>query len=184
MFYTYVWLREDGTPYYVGKGSGYRAYNKHRVGNAPPLGRIVFYVAKDEGDAFETEIDLIWYYGRKDLGTGCLRNLTDGGENPPRTKKGHCKGRPSARKGLKFPERSEEVKRKISNSLEILLRNKPELRKGKTPWNKGIKGAQVAWNKGIGKSLEEKRLAHNLTNNRSRDQRIQERQNEQSICTT
>jgi hypothetical protein len=80
MFYTYVWLREDRTPYYVGKGSGYRAYNRHRVGNAPPLGRIVFYIAKNESDAFGTEIALIWYYGRKDIGTGCLRNLTDGGE--------------------------------------------------------------------------------------------------------
>ena len=182
MLYTYVWLREDGTPYYVGKGKDYRAYNKHRVGNAPPLGRIVFYIARDEDDAFETEVSLIWYYGRKDLGTGCLRNLTDGGENPPRSKKGQGKGRLSTRKGLKFTARSEEVRSRISSGMKELLRNNPELRRGKTPWNKGLKGTQVAWNKGIGKSPEEKRLAHNLTNNSSRNKRAQERRNEQSIC--
>lgn len=80
MYYTYLWLREDGTPYYVGKGFGRRYKQRHRIGNAPPLGRIVFYIAKDELDAFETEVALIWYYGRKDLGTGCLRNFTNGGE--------------------------------------------------------------------------------------------------------
>ena len=79
MFYTYLWLREDGTPYYVGKGKGNRAYVNHRIGKAP-LGRIVIYPAESEVDAFETEVALIWYYGRKDLGTGCLRNLTDGGD--------------------------------------------------------------------------------------------------------
>ena len=76
MFYTYLWLREDGTPYYVGKGKEKRAWRKA----APPKDRIVVYPAQSEADAFETEIALIWYYGRKDLGTGCLRNYTDGGE--------------------------------------------------------------------------------------------------------
>ncbi len=94
-----MWLREDGTPYYVGKGSGNRAYKWHRIGKAP-IGRIVFFIAKDEADAFETEVVLIWYYGRKDLGTGCLRNLTNGGESPP------------SNRGRKLPPRSEEYKRK------------------------------------------------------------------------
>lgn len=116
MFYTYMWLRKDGTPYYVGKGSGNRAYANHRVGKAP-LGRIVIYPAESEAEAFETEVALVWYYGRKDLGLGCLRNLTDGGENPPRV---DCTGRKASdetieklRKshiGKKF---SEETKRKM-----------------------------------------------------------------------
>lgn len=81
MFYSYLWLWEDGSPYYAGKGKEDRAFkkNKHRQ-YPPPKDRIVIYPAKSEVDAFETEVALIWYYGRKDLGLGCLRNLTDGGE--------------------------------------------------------------------------------------------------------
>ena len=33
-----------------------------------------------EPDAFQSEMLLISLYGRIDLGTGCLRNRTDGGE--------------------------------------------------------------------------------------------------------
>jgi len=102
MYYTYLWLREDGTPYYIGKGKGDRAYDRWGyICKPPPMDRMVFYIAKDEAEAFENEIALIWYYGRKDLGTGCLRNLTDGGENPPKGNRKGQKGPPAWNKGLK-----------------------------------------------------------------------------------
>lgn len=86
MFYTYMWLREDGTPYYIGKGRGRRAFRTHWSGTkmrpAPTEDRIVIYPVDSEAEAFELEVALIWYYGRKDLGTGILRNLTGGGDGP------------------------------------------------------------------------------------------------------
>lgn len=88
-FYTYLWLREDGTPYYAGKGSKRRAFRWHkRLGSPPPNERIVLQYFTNETDAFAAEVFLILFYGRKDLETGCLRNLSGGGENPPRTRKG------------------------------------------------------------------------------------------------
>jgi len=84
-FYTYLYLRYDGTPYYVGKGSGNRAFSsQHRVKPPTNTTRIMIQEFPSEQDAFEAEKFLIAYYGRIDQGTGCLRNLTDGGENPPR----------------------------------------------------------------------------------------------------
>jgi len=82
MFYTYLWLREDGTPYYVGKGSGRRAFTStaHGVFRPEQLNRILVQEQPCEVDAFEVEKFLICYYGRLDLGTGCLRNRTDGGD--------------------------------------------------------------------------------------------------------
>lgn len=83
-FYVYHYLRSsDGTPFYVGKGSGSRAFEKHFGRRAPSRDRIVF-IAKNltEQAAFDLEILEIKRLGRKDLGTGILRNLTDGGEGP------------------------------------------------------------------------------------------------------
>jgi hypothetical protein len=80
IFYTYLWLREDGTPYYVGKGCKDRAYVRHRVGKPPSKECILLQEHPSEEAAFEAEKFFISYYGRKDLGTGCLRNLSDGGE--------------------------------------------------------------------------------------------------------
>lgn len=91
-FYSYLWLREDGTPYYAGKGTGKRAFIRggHRLRPPANHSRIMVFPMVNEAEAFESEIALIELFGRKDLGTGCLRNLTDGGENPP---KGCLKGR-------------------------------------------------------------------------------------------
>jgi hypothetical protein len=80
-FYTYLWLREDGTPYYVGKGKDDRAYTSDgRRVHKPSSERILVQEFPSEADAFAAEKFLISYYGRLDLGTGCLRNLTAGGE--------------------------------------------------------------------------------------------------------
>ena len=81
-----MWLREDGTPYYIGKGFGRRAFRTHWSGtkrrSAPAEDRVVICPAESEAAAFEAEMAFIWLYGRKDLGTGILRNLTDGGDGP------------------------------------------------------------------------------------------------------
>jgi hypothetical protein len=83
-YYVYLWLRTDGTPYYVGKGSGNRAFRKHRLTfTPPPRDQILVFLCETEAEAFAQEVNFIDLYGRKDQGTGCLRNLTDGGENPP-----------------------------------------------------------------------------------------------------
>ena len=80
-FYTYLWLREDGTPFYVGKGHGTRAYDRRLRGPQPPeRERILIEYHPSEIEAFEAEQTLISIFGRKDLGQGCLRNMTDGGE--------------------------------------------------------------------------------------------------------
>jgi len=82
-YYTYAYLREDRTPYYIGKGKGYRAFKKDKNEVMPPKdkSRIIFLKQNlTEEDAFKHEIYMISIFGRKDLGTGILRNLTAGGE--------------------------------------------------------------------------------------------------------
>jgi hypothetical protein len=65
----------------VGKGKGDRAFVDHGRIHPPSDTRLILIFPQDsEADAFESERELIWLFGRKDLGTGILRNLTDGGE--------------------------------------------------------------------------------------------------------
>jgi hypothetical protein len=82
-YYTYAYLRKDGTPYYIGKGSGKRIYIKSgRPCNRPKdISRIIF-LKQDltEEEAFRHEKYMIAVFGRKDLGTGILHNRTDGGD--------------------------------------------------------------------------------------------------------
>lgn len=82
-YYTYAYLREDRTPYYIGKGKGRRIKNRFRGDIKPPKdkSRVIYLKTNlSEEEAFKHEIYMIALYGRKDNNTGILRNKTDGGD--------------------------------------------------------------------------------------------------------
>lgn len=106
----YEWRREDGSPYYVGIGGPQRPYTRRRTcGPPPPRDRIVIlYENLDWEEACKIEKELIALYGRRDLGTGILRNLTDGGDGAIGLSKEKRERISKARKGRKHTEESKE----------------------------------------------------------------------------
>jgi len=160
-YYTYAYLREDRTPYYIGKGRGDRAFSSNRTINKPKdQSRIIFLKQNlTEEEAFRHEVYMIAVLGRKDLGTGILHNRTNGGEGSSgairseetrrilsEKNKGKKQSEETIRKrseANKGKKRSEETRRKLSEikkgkkHSEEHRRKNSEARKGKNNHNYG-----------------------------------------------
>ena len=131
-YYTYAYLRENGTPYYIGKGHEYRINDRrHTVSLPPKERRLILKNFDNEDDAFKHEIYMISVLGRKDKGTGILRNRTAGGEgtaNVIRSQE-HLDALYEGRKHIYTPEHA----KKISETLKA-KNIKPPLQTGKKWW--------------------------------------------------
>ena len=120
---TYVGQRKSSKEWYEDKymGSGTllkKAKQKYRIENFEKF-LIQYCYSKEETNRAE----IFWIAEYRSRGKAEY-NLANGGDG----------GNGEANKGRKL---SEEHRRKLS-----------EAHKGKTPWNKGKKGSQQAWNKG------------------------------------
>ena len=78
-YYVYTYLDENLTPYYVGLGCKNRVIAKHLYVTVPSFDKIIVEDNLTQQQAWDREIELIAQYGREHLGTGPLKNLTEGG---------------------------------------------------------------------------------------------------------
>jgi hypothetical protein len=83
IYYIYAYIRKsNGTPYYIGKGTGKRAYKNHSNVNKPKNKNQIIILESNltEIGAWSLERRLIKWWGKKVDNTGILHNKSDGGE--------------------------------------------------------------------------------------------------------
>ena len=142
---------QDLSDYYMGSGKILKlAIKKHGVENFKKE-ILVFNISKKEhADLLEKTFIAA---EREKVGAENCYNIADGGGgNTGHLSEETKKKISEANKGKHM---SEEAKRKISEAhkgkkmSEEFCRKNSEAHKGHTPWNKGKKGLQTAWNKEI-----------------------------------
>lgn len=162
MHYLYRHIRKDkNEPFYIGIATNHcptskswktyysRAYRKtkrskfwNRITAVTDYEVEILFESEDRKFIEEKEKEFISLYGRKDLGTGCLANMTEGGDNSfnkPRTKEQIEKHRvkiSGKNHRLYNKKQSEDTKKKLSLAHKEL--EKPEnwgdhCRGGKNP---------------------------------------------------
>ena len=131
-FYVYAYLRSKDSnhgkkysPYYIGKGKDRRAFSTcRRRAPVPKNKNFVVFIQEGltEKEAFALEKYCIKLYGRLDVGTGILRNFTDGGEGASGsvisedTRRKLSKASIGNRRRFGKPQ-TQEAKDKVSQSL-------------------------------------------------------------------
>lgn len=151
-FYVYIFFYLTGIPCYVGKGKGRRWLDHERKKNPTSihLKRLILEAKRQslelpkikirenlsEEEAFVLERELIKAIGRRDLGTGPLVNLTDGGDG--------------------------EAGRVVSQKTRELLRNlnlgKTLTEEHKNNIGSGVKASGFKFNEEQLKSISEKQI--------------------------
>lgn len=186
IFYVYAYVREiasangsAGSPFYIGKGKGKRAQQWHDNVSHPKNRESIKILSEglSENDAFQLEMFLIHLYGRINTGTGCLRNLSDGGTGSVGAiRSAEFKAKVSAfHKGRKLSQEHIE-KMRVANTGKIAS---PETRLKLSLSHKGQLNSREAmescWasNRGRPVSEERKRKARegNLGKKRTPEQR-------------
>lgn len=177
MFFVYFHTTESGSLFYVGKGQKHNYWDGNcefgraesersrssfwwNVRRKHGLKSFIIEEFENEKEAFYWEKFYIKLIGRRDLGTGCLTNLTDGGDGVTGciiSEESKSKRRESLKKAWaegKFENRfTEEVKARISqnNSARIFTE---KMRKGIGIGNKRLRKSYIAINRKTGEKQQ------------------------------